>query len=84
VERVAHYVLSLLPPPEPPPALVSAPEPTELAELTQEQVEVIAKRVLDLARPLIEQIAWEVIPDMSEMLIRQRIRELEAGAEQEN
>jgi len=83
IDRVAQRVLALLPAPEPVPAAAPAPaEPSP--ELTPEQTDAIARRVLELARPLIEQIAWEVIPDMGEMLIRARIRELEAVAEQEN
>ena len=83
IDRVAQRVLALLPAPEPTPAApAAAAQPTP--ELTPEQTDAIARRVLELARPLIEQIAWEVIPDMGEMLIRARIRELEAVAEQEN
>ena len=53
-------------------------------ELSQDEVDRIARRVLELAEPLIERIAWEVIPDMAEMMVRQRIRELEEAAEEES
>lgn len=52
-------------------------------ELTDEDIDRIARRVLELAQPMLERIAWEVIPDMAEMLVHRRIQELEAAAEQE-
>ncbi len=61
------------------PATASAPR-----ELSQDEVDRIARRVLELADTLIERIAWEVIPDMAEMMVRQRIRELEEAAEEES
>jgi hypothetical protein len=61
------------------PAAVAAPR-----ELSQDEVDRIARRVLELADTLIERIAWEVIPDMAEMMVRQRIRELEEAAEEES
>ena len=79
------------PPPASPDAGVSADAaaaraagPVSARELTQDEVDRIARRVLELAEPLIERIAWEVIPDMAEMMVRQRIRELEEAAEDEN
>jgi CheY-like chemotaxis protein len=53
-------------------------------QLTDEQVDRIAKRVVELAAPQLERIAWEVMPDMAEMVVRKRIAELEAAAEEEN
>lgn len=63
------------------PAAVAAPRSSD--HLSDEDVERIAQRVLELATPVLERIAWEVIPDMAEMLVRKRIRELEEAAEQE-
>jgi len=80
-------VTPIVPPavPAPPPATVAAPAaPSAGRELTQDEVDRIARRVLELAEPLIERIAWEVIPDMAEMMVRQRIRELEEAAEEES
>ena len=71
------------PPPAVPQAPVTPPVPAAPRELSQDEVDRIARRVLELAEPLIERIAWEVIPDMAEMLVRQRIRELEEVAEEE-
>lgn len=74
VERVVEEVLRRLP------ALPSPGPPSP--ELTTENLEDLAHQVLELAKPILERIAWEVIPDMAEMLIRQRIAELEAAAEE--
>jgi len=49
--------------------------------LTEEDIDRIAHRVIELAADRIEQIAWEVVPDMAEIVVRQRIRELEAESE---
>jgi len=61
--------------------LVSAP-----GELSDEDVDRIAHRVLELARDTIEKLAWEVIPDMAELVVRERLRdlerELEAGSDE--
>ncbi len=59
---------------------VSGPTPTATA-LSDDEIERIAHKVLEQAAPLLERIAWEVIPDMAEMLVRRRIRELEEAAE---
>ncbi|MFZ5788821.1 MAG: hypothetical protein ACOY3Y_20470, partial [Acidobacteriota bacterium] len=75
---IVQRVLARLPVPEAP-----APTPASPTELSDEQVRVIATKVLELAQPLIEQIAWEVVPDMAEMIVRARIRELEAIAEED-
>jgi CheY-like chemotaxis protein len=71
VERVVEEVLRRLP----------LPAPTSPSSLGEEDLERLARRVLELATPLLERIAWEVIPDLAEMLVRQRIAELEAAAE---
>ena len=71
----------LAPPPPPPPAL--APETPALSirgsELSDEQVDRIARRVVELmSDQIVRNIAWEVIPDMCEMVVKERIRQLEA------
>jgi hypothetical protein len=64
-------------PPEPmPPA-----PPAEMGVLSDEDVDRIARRVLELASDRFEQLAWEIVPDMAEIAVRQRIRELEAEIE---
>lgn len=65
-------------------ATASAHTPTAPAapgELSDEDVERIARRVVELAADQIERIAWEVLPDMAELVVRRRIRELEAEVE---
>jgi CheY-like chemotaxis protein len=61
----------------------SEPEPAVPAEarsdLDDEQVERIARRVVEmLSDRAIRDIAWEVIPETAEMIVRERIRELES------
>lgn len=72
VQRVTAEVLKKFP---------AAPSAPVAGELSDADVERIARRVLELATPILERVAWEVIPDMAEMLVRQRIAELEAAAE---
>lgn len=52
--------------------------------LSDEDVDRIARRLLELAEEKIERIAWEVIPDVAEIVVRERIRKLEAEFETEN
>ena len=47
--------------------------------LTDEQVDRIARRVVELlGETIVREVAWEVIPDMVEVVVKERIRELEA------
>jgi len=62
----------------------AAPAPAASAGLSDEDVDRIARRLLELAHSTIEQIAWEVIPDVAEIMVRERIRQLEAEFETEN
>ena len=51
------------------------------AELTDEQVDRIARRVVELmADQVVRNIAWEIIPDLAEIVVKERIRQLEAEA----
>lgn len=75
----------------PPPAapepgtLYTGPEPAEApapaaGALTPEAIEQIARRVVQqLSDQVIREVAWEVIPDLAEILIKQRIKDLERG-----
>ncbi|HEV7488660.1 MAG TPA: response regulator [Thermoanaerobaculia bacterium] len=58
------------------------PQITDLAtDLTEEQVDRIARRVVQLmSEQVVRNIAWEVIPDLAEMVVKERIRQLEAEA----
>src|SRR5262245_2963973 len=51
-------------------------------ELSDADLDRIAARIVEkLSDRVIREIAWEVIPDMAEIVIKQRIKELEAGLE---
>lgn len=62
-------------------AATVAPE-NESFGLSDSDVDRIAKRVLELAGDRIDHIAWDVIPDMAEVVVRERLREIEAAAEE--
>jgi len=48
-------------------------------ELSDEQVDRIARRVVQLmSETVVRNIAWEVIPDLAEMVVKERIRQLES------
>jgi CheY-like chemotaxis protein len=79
--------------PAPPPAAASpatAPSSSVAAAapvaaagpLSDADVDRIARRVIDLLgdKP-VRDVAWEVVPDLAEVLLRSRIRELEASVE---
>jgi len=66
-----------------PPAVLAPAiaEATNGADLTDEQIDRIARRVVELmSEKVVRNIAWEVIPDMAEMVVKERIRQLEAEA----
>ncbi|MEA2327453.1 MAG: hypothetical protein QOE68_2412, partial [Thermoanaerobaculia bacterium] len=53
----------------------------QTTDLTEEQVDRIARRVVQLmSEQVVRNIAWEVIPDLAEMVVKERIRQLEAEA----
>jgi hypothetical protein len=48
-------------------------------ELSEQQIDRIARRVVQLmSDQLVRNIAWEVIPDLAEMVVKERVRQLEA------
>jgi CheY-like chemotaxis protein len=50
--------------------------------LTDDEIDRLASRVVErLSEKIVREIAWEVIPDVAEIVIKQRIKELEAGVE---
>lgn len=76
------------PEPEPAPAAAvsrpAAPEPAPEPEpapgrtLSDADVEAIAKLVVaKLSEPILREIAWEVVPDLAEAIVRERLRQLE-------
>jgi CheY-like chemotaxis protein len=64
-----------------PPVETAPSEDTGGVGLSDEEVDRIARRLLELAADRIEHIAWDVIPDMAEVLVRERMREIEAEAD---
>ncbi len=69
---------------EPAPAPVPAPSGAGLADsrLSEFDVDRIARRVAELVgERVVRDVAWEVVPDMAEVVIKQRIRELESQVE---
>ncbi|HEV8631331.1 MAG TPA: response regulator [Thermoanaerobaculia bacterium] len=68
-----------------PPA--AAPAPASAARgadggLSEADVDRIARRVVELlGEQLVREVAWEVVPDMAELVIKDRIRELERQLE---
>jgi hypothetical protein len=67
------------------PASAAAREPEAASstpsggEFSDEQIDRIARRVVQLmSEHVVRTIAWEVIPDMAEMLVKERIRQLES------
>ncbi|HEX2767663.1 MAG TPA: response regulator [Geobacteraceae bacterium] len=80
-----------IPPVEPPPSIPAA-APVELAApptappavygepvLSDEQLAAIIAKI---SREIIEKIAWEVVPDLAEMLIREEIRKIKQGTQE--
>jgi hypothetical protein len=70
-------------PPVPPPALApeAPPMPIRSSDLSDEQIDKIARRVVELmSDQVVRNIAWEVIPDLAEMVVKERIRQLESEA----
>jgi hypothetical protein len=72
----------------PVPTDVVSPIPMGRAEvavgggLTDSDVDRIARRVVELLGDrTVRDVAWEVIPDLAEVVIRDRLRELESQAE---
>jgi CheY-like chemotaxis protein len=73
------------PAPEPavaPAAAAAAPGTNGGGHLSDEDVDRIARRVVELlGDKTVRDVAWEVIPDMAEVIIRDRLRELESQVE---
>ena len=69
----------------PPPVAVPAPASAARGAdgaLSEADVDRIARRVVELlGEQLVREVAWEVVPDMAELVIKDRIRELERQLE---
>lgn len=54
-------------------------QPASSGALTTEQLDHIARRVVELlSEKAVRDIAWEVIPDLAQSIVRERIKELES------
>jgi hypothetical protein len=52
-------------------------------ELTEEQIEAIARRVAELiGDKVVREIAWEILPDLAEVVVKERLQELEREVEE--
>ena len=62
--------------------LVRVAQDFESAELSDADVDRIARRVVELmGDKAVRDVAWEVVPDLAEVVIKDRLRELESQAE---
>jgi CheY-like chemotaxis protein len=67
---------------EPPSEQPAAAHAAGNGHLSDDDVDRIARRVVELLGDrAVRDVAWEVIPDMAEVIIRDRLRELEAQVE---
>ena len=64
------------------PGAGAAAEDNGASELSDETVDRIARRVAELLGPdVLRDVAWEVVPDLAEVVIKERLRELEGQVE---
>ncbi len=69
-------------PPAPPAGEAAAEERPVASPLSEEDVDRVARRVVELlGEKPVRDVAWEVVPDLAEVVIRSRLRELEAQTE---
>ena len=61
----------------PSPAFAAEPAPAPPAELSEEQLTALVARI---SKDIIERIAWEVVPDLAENIIRDEVRRIKEGA----
>jgi len=76
-----HDVTIVEPEPEP---IVAEPEPAAVAtapsispdQLSPEMIDAIARRVVEMmSDKVVREVAWEVVPDLAELLIKQQLEE---------
>jgi len=78
-EPQSRYETAPLPEPlaEVPTATTSAP--VSAGQLSQESIDAIARRVVEMmSDKVVQDIAWEVVPDLAELLIKKRLEEQES------
>lgn len=80
-QEVAYAVVEPEPKPEPQPqsvssAVKSAGASMAVGELSPEMIDAIARRAVELmSDKVIREIAWEVVPDLAELLIKKQLEE---------
>lgn len=68
--------------PEPEPAAPTARAAAAATGLSEQDVERIARRVAELVgERAVKEVAWEIVPDLAEVVIKDRIQQLESQAE---
>ena len=74
---------------EPPPEPARATAPTAAAatrELTDSEIERLAEKLAEkivgkLSDRIVREVAWEVVPETAELVVRERLKELESGVD---
>jgi DNA-binding response OmpR family regulator len=62
----------------PPADAVPTTTSSETSQLTPADIDAIARRVVErLSDRVVREIAWDVVPDLADIIVRERIRELE-------
>jgi hypothetical protein len=67
------------PTPTPPPSVVSAPLPASVSAAVDQKLAAISAKgpeyaaIAKLSREIIEQVVWEVVPELAEAIIRERL-----------
>lgn len=63
----------------------SAPPPAAPLHLSEVDIDRICRRVLEvLSEKVVREIGWEVVPDLAEVIIKDRLRELESQVDSTN
>jgi CheY-like chemotaxis protein len=83
-DESGHKPLPDLPSPTPPPSSTMPVGSVSLRSdrLSDEEVDRIARRLVELlGDKVVRDVAWEVVPDLAEVVIKDRLRELESQVE---
>jgi CheY-like chemotaxis protein len=70
----------------PEPARATAPVGAEARELTDSEIDRLAEKlaakiVEKLSDRIVREVAWEVVPETAELVVRERLKELESGVD---
>ena len=65
--------------PQPSPSAETAPPVTSAGQLSQEMIDAIARRAVEMmSDKVVREIAWEVVPELAELLIKRQLEEKES------